>query len=87
MIKVVEQVKIIEAIETLGGINGGWASLTDLRKMINLSHQDQNAMIIEMVLMGTLTVIPWDNQKVLTREDHQAALYLGGQPNHMIQIC
>jgi len=87
MIKVVEMAKITQAVEHLGGVDGGWASLTDLRKMIKLSRADQDAMITEMVLMGTLTVIPEDNQKTLTSEDRQAALYLGGQPNHMIQIC
>lgn len=87
MIKVVEMAKITQAIESLGGVAGGWASLTDLRKLIKLSRQDTDAMITEMVLMGTLTMIPNENQKTITTEDHQAALYLGGQPNHMIQVC
>lgn len=85
MIRIVEMAKITQTVERLGGVRGGWASITQVRKISN-TGEDFDSMIIEMVLAGTVTVAPEDNQKTLSLEDWAAAVILGGQHNHIIQI-
>lgn len=85
MIKIVEMAKIIQTVERLGGVKGGWASITQVRKVADLGDRF-DALIIEMVLAGTVEIQPEDNQKMISLEDWAASVELGGRENHMIQI-
>lgn len=85
MIRIVEMAKITQTVERLGGVRGGWASITEVRKISN-TGADFDSLITEMVLAGTVTIAPEDNQKTLSLEDWAAAVILGGQRNHIIQV-
>lgn len=85
MVKIVEMAKIIQTVERLGGINGGWASITLVRQIADLGT-DFDTLITEMVIAGTVEIQPEDNQKTITLEDWAAAVHLGGRANHLIQI-
>lgn len=85
MIKIVTQAKITQVVERLAGPMGGWASVTDVRKIMDIGH-DFDILVTEMIIMGTLVVAPEDNQKTITEADRVAAINIGGQANHLIQL-
>lgn len=85
MIDIVEIAKITQTVERLGGVRGGWASITLVRKVANIGG-DFDRLIKIMVEMGTVEIQPEDNQKMITLEDWSASVQLGGRANHLIQI-
>ncbi|GAB3233301.1 hypothetical protein GCM10027447_29580 [Glycomyces halotolerans] len=65
----------------------GWVSLKRLRKHLDgIDRATLDKALIELVGSHAIRLIPESNQKTLTREDREAALWLGGEYLHLIAI-
>lgn len=72
------------------GRNTNYVSMVDLRKTLGargLSRSEQDAHLKRMSREGKLHIVPEDNRKVLTQEDHDAAVRVGGEPNHLVTLA
>ena len=43
-------------------------------------------MLLEMQVAGRLVLYKLDNPTEITREDEQAALFIAGQPRHLVYL-
>lgn len=79
--------RIRAAYDQIAKQPGDWVSLTDLRgRLGGMSRQEQDQALLEMALSFGATFVPEDNQKTLTDEDREAAIFLGGELKHLIGI-
>ncbi|MDX1874545.1 hypothetical protein SBI67_20690 [Mycolicibacterium sp. 120266] len=65
---------------------GAWVGLTSLRHAIGIPRQDLDAALHAQYRTGAISLIPEENQKVLTAADREAAVLIGNQPKHLISI-
>ncbi|MGV0746348.1 hypothetical protein [Mycolicibacterium sp. XJ870] len=66
---------------------GGWVSLADLREAVtSLPRNDVDAALISLYQQPGVSLIPEENQKVLTDADRAAAVRIGDQNKHLIAI-
>ncbi len=66
---------------------GGWVSLTRLRaELADTSRADVDAALHTLYRTPGVSLIPEENQKVLTAADHDAAIVIGDQNKHLIAI-
>ncbi|WP_083410244.1 hypothetical protein [Mycolicibacterium rutilum] len=66
---------------------GGWVGLTKLRAALNgAGRDDVDAALRTLYRQPGISLIPEENQKVLTDADRSAAVVIGGQPKHLIAI-
>ncbi|MCV7281724.1 hypothetical protein H7J88_19020 [Mycolicibacterium flavescens] len=66
---------------------GGWVSLTTLRSAVpDADRADVDAALRTLYRQPGVSLIPEENQKVLTAADRDAAVDIGGQPKHLIAI-
>lgn len=66
---------------------GGWVSLTRLRTALaDTSRADLDAALHTLYRTPGVSLIPEDNQKVLTAADRDAAIVIGDQNKHLIAI-
>jgi hypothetical protein len=64
-----------------------WVRLAKLRPKLNGADKDEvDAVLLEMVKTGTVHLAPDSNRKVLTEDDHAAALRIAGEDNHLVAI-
>jgi hypothetical protein len=64
-----------------------WVGLVDLRPMLNgASRSDVDAVLKQLSKAGQAHLAPESNRKTLTTADHDAAIRLGGEDNHLISI-
>lgn len=86
MIEIVTQALITEAVEKLGGVNGSFVSLADVRRAVGASRDDFDRAANALVIKGTCWLIPEENQKTITVADVEASIFIG-EPKHLITIC
>jgi hypothetical protein len=65
---------------------GGWVSLTDLRPMVGAPRSAVDDVLVRMSRLPGVSLVPQENQKVLTPADRTAAVLIGGQPCHLLHI-
>ena len=65
---------------------GGWVSLTRLRAELQVPRADVDAALAALHRAPGVSVIPQEDQKVLTAEDRAAAVVIGDRPKHLIAI-
>jgi hypothetical protein len=75
-------VKVLHTVKTLG--QGSWVPLAKLRKAIG---GDLDATLIDLFRTGRLDLVPEDNRKALTAEDHAAAITIGGEHKHAARVA
>lgn len=64
-----------------------WVRLAKLRPKLNGADKGEvDAVLLEMVKTGTVHLAPDSNRKVLTEDDHAAALRIAGEDNHLVAI-
>ncbi|UMP03539.1 hypothetical protein [Amycolatopsis sp. EV170708-02-1] len=64
-----------------------WVALVELRPMLGeASTVDVDAVLKELSRSGQAHLVPESNRKALTAADHEAAIRIGGEDNHLISI-
>jgi hypothetical protein len=64
----------------------GWVGLVDLRPKLGASAAEVDAVLKELSRLGKVHLVPEDNRKALTAADHEAAIRIGGEDNHLLSI-
>ena len=87
----VEQASVEERIRTayrkLAGTSHDWVGLADLRPLLGgAARADVDAVLKELSRGGRVTLVPESNRKALTAADHDAAIVIGGEANHLLSI-
>ncbi|MEV4415824.1 hypothetical protein [Catellatospora sp. NPDC049609] len=79
--------RLLAAYDKLSDMPNAWVSLTDLRaELTGDSIADVNHVLMKMAVARTIVLVPEENQKTLTAEDHAAAIHIGGEDKHLISI-
>ena len=79
--------RIRAAYTALAARPGAWVALTKLRGHLDdLPRTDIDGALAELYRAGAISLIPEENQKVLTPADRAAALEVGNQAKHLISI-
>lgn len=79
--------RIRDAYNQLARSPRGWVGLVDLRPMLgSVPTAAVNAVLKEMSRTGQAHLVPESNRKVLNAADHEAAIRIGGEENHLISI-
>ncbi|GAB2626259.1 hypothetical protein Aab01nite_85950 [Paractinoplanes abujensis] len=79
--------RIRSTVFELLGSAEGWVALSDIRDALSdLSRQEVDAALRELFRDPNVTLVPETNQKVLTQEQRDAAIRIGNQDNHAINI-
>jgi hypothetical protein len=66
---------------------GGWVSLTRLRgHLVDVPREDVDGALRDLLRSRDISLIPEENQKVLTSADDDAAIVIGGEKNHLMAI-
>lgn len=63
-----------------------WVPLRSLRAKFIGSRDEQDAALIGLIRTGMVHLAPDSNRKTLTQADHDAAIRIGGEDNHLIAI-
>ncbi|MDZ4268087.1 MAG: hypothetical protein U1D00_20750, partial [Mycobacterium sp.] len=66
--------------------SGGWVSLTRLRAELDDPRDDVDAALRALYRTPGVSLIPEENQKVLTADDRAAAVVIGDGAKHLIAI-
>lgn len=77
--------RITQAYTELADRTGAWVGLRTLRRQLD-DVPDLDDALTELYRTGAISLIPEENQKVLTEEDRAAAITIGGQAKHLIAI-
>ncbi|WP_410642599.1 hypothetical protein [Amycolatopsis sp. lyj-346] len=64
----------------------GWVGLVDLRPKLSAPAAEVDALLKELSRAGKVHLVPEDNRKALTAADHEAAIRIGGEDNHLLSI-
>jgi hypothetical protein len=64
----------------------GWVGLADLRPKLGAPADEVDAVLKELSRAGKVHLVPEDNRKALTAADHEAAIRVGGEDNHLLSI-
>ncbi|UOZ04109.1 hypothetical protein [Amycolatopsis sp. WQ 127309] len=64
----------------------GWVGLVDLRPKLGAPADEVDAVLKELSRTGQAHLVPEDNRKVLNAADHEAAIRIGGEDNHLLSI-
>lgn len=79
--------RIRDAYTALAARPGAWVALASLRGHLDdLPRTDIDDALGELYRSGAISLIPEENQKVLTPADRAAALEVGNQAKHLISI-
>lgn len=79
----------IKAITSRPG-NSDFASMAALRKTLDargLSRAEQDTHLKRMSRERKINIVPEDNRKALRQEDHDTAIHIGGEPNHLVTLA
>ncbi|ANZ39132.1 hypothetical protein BBK82_26730 [Lentzea guizhouensis] len=64
-----------------------WVRLAKLRPRLDGAEREEvDETLLRMVKDGTTHLVPDSNRKVLTEEDHAAAIRIGGEDKHLVAI-
>ena len=81
------EAKVRAAYVGLAARAGGWVDLVRLREELSdVSRHDLDAALTRMYRIPGVSLVPEENQKTLTAEDHAAAVSIGDQAKHLIAI-
>jgi hypothetical protein len=81
------EVRLRTAYAGLAARPGGWVSLSQLRQAVpELPRPTVDAALISLYQQPGVSLIPEENQKVLTPADRDAAVEIGNQNKHLIAI-
>ncbi|BBX25515.1 hypothetical protein [Mycolicibacterium alvei] len=81
------EVQLRTAYAGLSTRPGGWVSLLHLRQAVpGLPRPTVDAALISLYQQPGVSLIPEENQKVLTPADREAAVEIGNQDKHLIAI-
>ncbi|WP_441962853.1 hypothetical protein [Mycolicibacterium houstonense] len=81
------EVQLRSAYAGLAARPGGWVSLLRLRQAVpGLPRPTVDAALISLYQQPGVSLIPEENQKVLTPADRDAAVEIGNQHKHLIAI-
>ncbi|MEA5367050.1 hypothetical protein VA596_46485 [Amycolatopsis sp., V23-08] len=64
----------------------GWVGLVDLRPKLGAPAGEVDRVLKELSRTGQIHLVPEDNRKALTAADHEAAIRIGGEDNHLLSI-
>jgi hypothetical protein len=64
----------------------GWVGLVDLRPKLGAPAEEVDAVLKRMSSAGKVHLVPEDIRKALTAADHEAAIRIGGEDNHLLSI-
>ena len=78
--------RIRAAYTRLAGRPGGWVPLTALRADLDATRAEVDAALTALHRTPGVSVIPQEDQKLLTPEDRDAAVIIGDRPKHLIAI-
>lgn len=78
--------RIRAAYTKLAARPGGWVPLTRLRAELGDTRADVDAALVTLHRTPGVSVIPEEDQKLLTAEDRAAAVVIGDRPKHLIAI-
>ncbi|WP_157530399.1 hypothetical protein [Microtetraspora niveoalba] len=81
------EMAIRAAYAKLAGKPGDWVRLTELRPLLgDVSRSEVDATLKRMSSTPGVTFSPESNQKALTAADREAAVIIGNQSKHLLQI-
>lgn len=64
-----------------------WVRLAKIRPRLNGAARDEvDETLLKMVRTGSVHLVPDSNRKVLTEDDHAAAIRIGGEDKHLMAI-
>ena len=78
-----------EAIIKLERYPGDWVHIRDLRPILDgrgLSRSAQDSHLKRLSRASRINIAPNSDRKSLTDRDHDAAIAIGGQWNHLIEL-
>ncbi|HEY3754140.1 MAG TPA: hypothetical protein VGL80_33530 [Pseudonocardiaceae bacterium] len=79
--------RIRAAYSKLASTPGDWVGLADVRPLLDgAARQDVDAVLKELSRAKQVHLAPDSNRKTLTAADHEAAIRIGGQDNHLLSI-
>lgn len=79
--------RIKVAYHKLAGSTRDWVGLVDLRPMLgNVATKDVDKVLRDLSRTGRVSLVPESNRKALGVADHEAAIRIGGEDNHLISI-
>jgi hypothetical protein len=81
------ETRIRAAYEDLAAAPRDWVSLAELRPRLgDVPRSDVDDVLRRMDGAPDVTIAPEANQRVLTAADHDAAVHVGGEANHLLSI-
>ncbi|MGW4395534.1 hypothetical protein ACWEHA_09620 [Amycolatopsis nivea] len=79
--------RVQAAARTLARTSDEWISLTDLRTALgDIDHAEFTRAVRDLSRSGNAHLVPESNRKTIKQEDRDAAVPIGGEPNHYISI-
>lgn len=79
--------RILAAYTGLAREPRAWVGLVDLRpKLAGVPTEAVDAVLKELSRTGRASLVPDSNRKALKAADHEAAIRIGGEENHLISI-
>ena len=82
-----EKARVRDIVDTIKKENGAdWAGLAEVRRRMGGTRQEQDATLRRLARQEGVSVIPAANLKALRGEDHDAAIVIGEQANHVISF-
>ncbi len=80
------ETKIREAYKTIAP-RQEWIGIAEIRQALpQIDRNEMNTALKALAIARTAHIIPVANLKALTQADQDAALWMGGEWNHAIQI-
>ena len=78
--------RIRAAYRQLAREPGDWVSLAELRPLVGAGREEVDAVLRRLNRSHQASIIPEQNQRVLTQADEDAAVRIGGENKHLISI-
>ncbi|MFE3178673.1 hypothetical protein ACFXPA_46525 [Amycolatopsis sp. NPDC059090] len=75
---------ILAAVERLEHSHGEWIGLVDFRRALGRGRAAVDEHLRRLSRRGIVCLVPESNRKALTQADHDAAIRIGGQDNHLL---
>jgi hypothetical protein len=60
--------------------------LSELRRTLSTNRETLDSMLVAMQTKGRLVLYRMDNSAEVTRDDEQAALFIAGEPRHLVYL-
>ncbi|WP_199438810.1 hypothetical protein [Umezawaea beigongshangensis] len=81
------ETRVRAVYEDLAGAPRDWVSLAELRPRLGeVPRSEVDDVLRRMDGAPDVTIAPEANQRVLTTADHDAAVHIGGEANHLLSI-